>query len=587
MKPKFGKIKLDNPLIIESDRAVCVEVDHPRYEEIREQLCRFAELEKSPEKLHTYRISSISIWNAASLGIDVSEILTFLNNNSRYPLPKTVSDRIHTWHRRYGAIGLEKITKGAFAGNLAVTARDAGVFAEARKLKGIESFIIGELQNGFVIHEDHRGLLKQFLTDAEFPVEDVAGYVDGAPLELKLRSSTRAGRAFAIRKYQKEAVDAFYAEGSVRGGSGVVVLPCGAGKTVVGLATMEKLKTCTLVLTTSSAAVHQWRGEILDKTTLDASEVGEYTGEKKDLKPVTVTTYQMLTYRRSKTGPFKHFSIFEERDWGLVIYDEVHLLPAPVFSITAGLQARRRMGLTATLVREDGQETRVFSLIGPKRYEAPWRVLERQGFIATAHCKEVRVPLDAATGREYAASGRREQFRVASENPSKLTTVRYLLNLHCKDHTLILGQYLDQLHQFSKDLNAPLITGATPNDVREQLYAEFRAGRIPVLIVSKVGNFAIDLPDANVAIQISGTFGSRQEEAQRLGRVLRPKTDGRPAIFYSVVSADSREREFAEKRERFLTEQGYTYEIVDSEKLLSNGAAGMNTTNVTTKGVVA
>jgi DNA excision repair protein ERCC-3 len=579
------------PLIIESDRAVCVEVDHPRYEEVREQLCRFAELEKSPGKLHTYRISAISIWNAAALGARVEDILKFLEDNSRYPLPAAVRDRITTWHRRYGSLTLEKIIRGPGAGMLALVARDEGVFGEAMKLKEIHAFVGGPLgasgaRHGFIVDPAHRGALKQFLTEHEFPVEDVAGYVDGAPLELSFRTTTRAGRPFALRKYQIDAIDAFHAGGSSKGGSGVVVLPCGAGKTVVGMAAMERLHTCTLVLTTSAAAVHQWRDEILDKTTLGPGDVGEYTGAKKDLKPVTVTTYQMLTYRRSKTGPFKHFNIFEERDWGLVIYDEVHLLPAPVFSLTAGLQARRRLGLTATLVREDGKESNVFSLIGPKRYEAPWRALERQGYIAAAHCKEVRVPMPAATEREYAASPRREQFRVASENPAKLQVISHLLGRHAGDHVLILGQFLDQLHLLSRELAAPLITGATPNDERERLYVDFRAGRVPVLIVSKVGNFAIDLPDANVAIQVSGTFGSRQEEAQRLGRVLRPKADGRPALFYAIVTADSRDREFAEKRERFLTEQGYTYEIVESEKLLSENTFGMHGTS-SKKGVVA
>lgn len=582
--PRF---QLDNPLIIESDRSVCVEVDHPRYEEVRDQLARFAELEKSPEKLHTYRISPISIWNAAALGVKDTDILKFLEDNSRYPLPKSVREKVSMWHRRYGALALEKVTSGPHAGKIALIGRDPELYQEARKKKGVAEYVKAELACGFIIDSGARGAIKQLLTEWEFPVEDVAGYVDGAPLEFKFRKTTRAGAEFNLRKYQIEAADAFHAQGTTRGGSGLVVLPCGSGKTVVGLAAMERCQTHTLILTTSSAAVHQWCSEILDKTSLGARDVGEFTGERKDLRAVTVTTYQMLTYRRNRNDPFLHFNIFDDRDWGLVIYDEVHLLPAPVFSVTAGLQARRRLGLTATLVREDGQESRVFSLIGPKRYEAPWRSLERQGFIATAVCREVRVPLDAGTGREYAAAAKRDQFRIAAENGAKLNVIRELLARHRNDLVLIIGQYLEQLHLLASELKAPLITGNTPNDEREKLYSDFRSGRISVLIVSKVGNFAIDLPDANIAIQVSGTFGSRQEEAQRLGRVLRPKSDGRPAVFYTIVSADTREREFAEKRERFLTEQGYTYEILEAEKLFAEGAAGPGNSMNSQKGVVA
>jgi DNA excision repair protein ERCC-3 len=559
-----------NPLIVESDRAVLVEVDHPRYDEVRERLLQFAELEKSPERIHTYRITPISIWNAAALGVGVDTILTFLETNSRYPLPKRVREKVAAWHGRYGALILDRLASGPHKGRLAITARDAAVLAALRASKGLGDWACQELENGFLVEEDQRGLVKQALTDLEYPVEDVAGYVQGAPLEVRLRARTRSGRAFDVRDYQREAVDHFHAGGSARGGSGVIVLPCGAGKTIVGLAAMSRLSVQTLVLTTSAAAVHQWRAELLDRTHLDASDVGEYTGEHKDLRPVTITTYQMLTYRRHRDGGFRHFGIFDGRDWGLVIYDEVHLLPAPVFSITAGLQARRRLGLTATLVREDGQESRVFSLIGPKRYEAPWRKLEKQGFIAAAVCREVRIPMDAPTAAAYAAASRRDQFRIASENPVKHAFVKRLVAGHPHDHTLVLGQYLDQLHALARELGAPLITGNTPNETRETLYAEFRRGAIPVLIVSKVGNFAIDLPDANIAIQVSGTFGSRQEEAQRLGRILRPKVDGRPALFYAVVSADTRECEFAEKRERFLTEQGYSYEIVEESAVESS-----------------
>jgi len=562
------EIRLENPLIVQSDRTVLVEVDHPRYEEVRDRLGRFAELEKSPEHLHTYRISPISIWNAAALGTPLDEILGFLQSQARYPVPRSISEEVTLWHRRYGALALERIHSGEHAGDLLLVARNDEIHEEIRKRRAALKLLIdSEQPRAHRVREDDRGAVKQLLTELGFPVEDLAGYRDGARLEFTLRDTTQTGKPFGLREYQRDAVDAFHAQGSARGGSGVVVLPCGAGKTVIGLGAMERLRTCTLILTTSAAAVHQWRAEILDKTSLRPEEVGEFTGERKDLRPVTVTTYQMLTYRRSKTGPFQHFAIFGDRDWGLVIYDEVHLLPAPVFSVTAGLQARRRLGLTATLVREDGQESRVFSLIGPKRYALPWKVLERQGFIATALCREVRVPLELSVARDYTDADKREQFRIASENPAKLDTVRRLLARHSRDHVLILGQYLDQLHELSRRIGAPLITGATPNEEREQLYGAFRRGENPVLVISKVGNFAIDLPDANVAIQVSGTFGSRQEEAQRLGRVLRPKPDGRPALFYTIVSGDTREREFAEKRERFLTEQGYTYEILEASHL--------------------
>lgn len=566
-------LRPENPLIVQGDRSIVVEVDHPRYAEVRDRLARFAELEKSPEHLHTYRLSPISIWNAAALGISAAEIQSFLEANARYPLPKSLADELARWHARYGSLALERVASGPKAGQLALVGRDPAVLAEVCAQKSVAAFSRGAVDGGFLLDDVNRGVIKQVLIDLGYPVEDLAGYLEGARLETGLRSETATGREFSLRGYQREAADVFYAGGSARGGSGVIVLPCGSGKTIVGLGVMATLSTDTLILTTNTAAVHQWRTEILDKTTLRAQDVGEYTGETKDLRPVTVTTYQMLTYRRDRSGPFQHFGIFGQRDWGLVIYDEVHLLPAPVFSVTASLQARRRLGLTATLVREDGQESRVFSLIGPKRYDVPWKVLERQGFIATAICREIRVPMDSAGAGVYAASGARAKFRVASENGRKLEVVEALLARHRGDHVLILGQYLDQIRGMAAALGAPLITGATPNDEREQLYAAFRAGTIPVLVVSKVGNFAIDLPDANVAIQVSGTFGSRQEEAQRLGRILRPKPDGRPAVFYAVVTGDTREREFAEKRQRFLTEQGYSYEILDAEHLLAQGGA--------------
>ena len=381
-------------------------------------------------------------------------------------------------------------------------------------------------------------------------------------------------RPFALRDYQRAAAEAFHAGGSDRGGCGVVVLPCGAGKTVVGIAAMHLLQTNTLVLTTNTVAVRQWCREILDKTDLRAEQVGEYTGEQKEIRPVTVATYQILTHRKGKLDAFTHLDLFDKGGFGLIVYDEVHLLPAPVFRATAGIQARRRLGLTATLVREDGRADEVFSLIGPKRYEVPWKLLERQGFLAVARCFEVRVPLPAAPAEAYAAAGARTQIRIAADNPGKLDLVGALLRRHAGDRVLVIGQYLEQLQQLAQRHELPLMTGQTPQAERDRLYAAFRAGEVPRLVVSKIGNFAVDLPDANVAIEVSGTFGSRQEEAQRLGRILRPKADGRPASFYSLVSADTREQEFARKRQLFLTEQGYAYEILQADDLLADAAEG-------------
>ncbi|HUR26781.1 MAG TPA: DNA repair helicase XPB, partial [Planctomycetota bacterium] len=409
-----------------------------------------------------------------------------------------------------------------------------------------------------------RGSIKQALIKIGFPVDDRGGYVQGDAFAIALREKTRGGRTFAPRAYQRNAAAAFLAGGTVLGGSGVIVLPCGAGKTVVGLEVMSLVGEKTLILTTNTVAVHQWREEILDKTKLKDADVALYTGDHKQVAPVTITTYQMLTWRRNKTDAFEHFSLFSRENWGLVIYDEVHLLPAPVFRVTADLQARRRLGLTATLVREDGKEDEVFCLIGPKRYDVPWKVLESQGFIAAATCIEVRVPLPASQKPIYAAASARSKFRVASENPLKLHVIEHLLEKHPHSHVLIIGQYIDQLNHLARHLKVPLITGKTPNAERNELYESFRAGRLPVLLVSKVGNFAVDLPEANVAIQVSGTFGSRQEEAQRLGRILRPKADGSAAVFYSVVTLSSRDQEFAEKRQLFLTEQGYAYEIIEA-----------------------
>jgi len=548
-----------NPLIVQGDRTVLVEVANDRYEEARDHLARFAELVKSPEYIHTYRITPLSLWNAAAAGLDADFIVRVLEEYSKYDVPAHVVADVRDYVARYGRLRLEQRD-----GDLVLVSTDKPLLIEVWHHRRIRPFLIRPLDDlTLLVDPAQRGRVKQALVEFGFPAEDLAGYAAGAPLTVRLRATARSGQPFRLRRYQQEAVEVFYAGGSARGGSGVVVLPCGAGKTMVGLGAMDKLQTATLILTTSTLAVRQWLDELADKTTLSPAEMGEYTGLRKEIQPVTVTTYQILTYRprREETGGFPHLALFNERDWGLIIYDEVHLLPAPVFRITAEIQARRRLGLTATLVREDGRESDVFSLIGPKKYDLPWKDLEKQGWIAPAECHEIRLELDQARRMEYALAEPREKYRIAAENPRKLEVLRRLVARHADDHVLIIGQYLEQLRAAATMLDAPLITGQTSVPERERLFAAFRAGQVRLLVVSRVANFAIDLPDANVAIQISGTFGSRQEEAQRLGRILRPKRNGQPAHFYTLVTRDTRDQEFAAQRQLFLTEQGYRYTI--------------------------
>ncbi|NLC59594.1 MAG: DEAD/DEAH box helicase [Armatimonadetes bacterium] len=546
-----------NPIIVQSDRSVLLEVDCPLYEEARDGLAQFAELVKSPEHIHTYRITPLSLWNAAAAGMPASEMIAVLQRYGKYDLPETVRQEILESVGRYGLL---KLTQGD--DSLLLTAADDLLLDEILSYDGPRPFLGSRLDRHTVrVHPMHRGLLKQALIKLGYPVEDLAGYVTGDPLALRLGERTRSGEPFALRRYQHQAVDAFYAGGSARGGSGVVVLPCGAGKTLVGLGAMEKVGAHTLIVATNTVAVRQWIHEILERTNLRPDEVGEYTGDQKEIRPVTVTTYQALTYRRRKDAEFEHLRLFHERNWGLIIYDEVHLLPAPVFRVTAEIQARRRLGLTATLVREDGREDDVFSLIGPKKHDVPWRELERQGWIAQALCYELRVPLPEERRRAYALAPMKDKYRIAAENPLKIRLAEQLVERHRHDQVLIIGQYLEQLEEIRQHFGAPLITGKTPNREREQLYERFRTGELKLLIVSKVANFSIDLPDANVAIQVSGTFGSRQEEAQRLGRILRPKTNTAPARFYTLVTHNTRDQEFANNRQLFLTEQGYQYNI--------------------------
>jgi DNA excision repair protein ERCC-3 len=560
-----------NPLIVQGDRSVLVEVDNPRYAEARDALAPFAELEKSPEHIHTYRLTSLSLWNAAAAGLTAEAMIDVLSRFSKFPLPSNLAPDIAELVSRYGRVKLERADRTNEAGTpfLRLICKDAPLLEELARQPKVRQYLKERLDaDSFLIEPAHRGVLKQALIGVGYPAEDLAGYTEGAALPINLRVVMRAGLPFTVRDYQREAAAIFYAGGDVRGGSGVIVLPCGAGKTIVGIAAMALMNRSTLVLTTGITAVKQWHREILDKTDLTEDQVAEYTGETKDIAPVTLATYQILTHRNEKTEEYTHFQLFDKRDWGLIIYDEVHLLPAPVFRVTAHIQARRRLGLTATLVREDGREADVFSLIGPKKYDVPWRELETRGWIAEATCTEIRIAMADALRMEYAVAEWRNKYRIASENPGKDDVVAQLLERYRTSRVLIIGQYLHQLRELRKRFNIPLITGQTPQSEREELYNQFRSGAVRQLILSKVGNFALDLPDANVLIQVSGTFGSRQEEAQRLGRILRPKSGGEVAHFYSLVSRDTREQDFAHHRQLFLTEQGYSYQIVDGGELV-------------------
>jgi len=605
-----------NPFIVQSDRSVLVEVDNPKYAAARDALAPFAELEKSPEHIHTYRISNLSLWNAAAAGFTAEQMVAVLQKYTKFPIPQTLPGDLAETVSRYGRVRLERAEEG----KLRLVCRDKPLLEELSRQKKLKEYLGVRIDDlSFSIDPAHRGILKQTLISVGYPAEDLAGYTEGAALPTQLREIARSGIPFHVRDYQRDAADVFYAGGDVRGGSGVIVLPCGAGKTIVGITAMALLQKSTLVLTTSVTAVKQWRREIIDKTNLTEDDVKEYTGDTKEIGAVTVATYQIITYRPGKKrkknkpkpseddiedddeeedepmpeptmeelegedepeargkrrGPgspdeYPHFGLFDKQDWGLIIYDEVHLLPAPVFRVTAQIQARRRLGLTATLIREDQREGDVFTLIGPKKYDVPWRELESKGWIASASCTEIRVSLpDDRLRMEYAVADWRHKYRLASENPVKDEVVAELLNRYHDQRVIVIGQYLSQLRTMAKRFNIPLITGSTPNVERELLYNQFRSGEVRHLVLSKVGNFAIDLPDANVLIQISGTFGSRQEEAQRLGRVLRPKGAGGEANFYTVVTRDTRELDFAHHRQMFLTEQGYSYAIVDEREIL-------------------
>jgi DNA excision repair protein ERCC-3 len=543
----------DGPLIVQSDKTLLLEVDHPAAAEARAAIAPFAELERAPEHVHTYRVTPLALWNARAAGHDAEQVVDALVRFSRYAVPQPLLVDVVDTMGRYGRL---QLTQSPVHG-LVLVAHDRAVLAEVLRHRRIAPLLGAQIGDDIVVvHPSERGNLKQALLKIGWPAEDLAGYVDGEAHPIDLRQD-----GWTLRDYQRQAVEGFWA-----GGSGVVVLPCGAGKTLVGAAAMAEAKATTLILVTNTVAGRQWKRELIARTSLTEDEIGEYSGERKEIRPVTIATYQVMT-RKSK-GEYRHLELFDSRDWGLVIYDEVHLLPAPVFRMTADLQSRRRLGLTATLVREDGREGDVFSLIGPKRYDAPWRDIEQQGWIAPAECIEVRVTLTEAERMGYAVADAEERYRMASTAHTKINVVKAILDRHPGEPTLVIGAYLDQLDELGEALDCPVIQGSTRNKEREALFDAFRRGEVPRLVVSKVANFSVDLPEASVAVQVSGTFGSRQEEAQRLGRLLRPKGDGRQAWFYSVVSRDTIDTEYAAHRQRFLAEQGYAYRIVDADDLL-------------------
>ncbi|MFA7265718.1 MAG: DNA repair helicase XPB [Candidatus Nanopelagicales bacterium] len=542
----------DGPLIVQSDKTLLLEIDHELAEDARKEIAPFAELERAPEHIHTYRLTPLGLWNARAAGHDAEGVIDTLLRYSRYAVPHALLVDIADTMEKYGRLRLVDDP----VNGLVMVSNDLSVLEEVLRSKRTAGMFGDRIDDlTIAVHPSERGHLKQSLLKIGWPAEDLAGYVDGEAHDIDL-----AEDGWTLRDYQRQAAEGFW-----HGGSGVVVLPCGAGKTIVGAAAMSMAKATTLILVTSTVSARQWRDELIRRTSLTDDEIGEYSGARKDVRPVTIATYQVLTSRRK--GVYPHLDLFDTRDWGLIIYDEVHLLPAPVFRFTADLQARRRLGLTATLVREDGNETEVFSLIGPKRYDAPWREIEAQGWIAPADCVEVRVSMPDSDRLAYATAEQQDRYRLAATAKEKIPVVKRLLAKHQGEPTLVIGQYLDQLADLAEELQCPVITGETKLKERQSLYDQFRHGDLPVLIVSKVANFSIDLPDASVAIQVSGSFGSRQEEAQRLGRILRPKSDGRTAHFYTIVVRDTVDAEFAANRQRFLAEQGYPYRILDAEDL--------------------
>ena len=586
-------MQYENPLIVQGDRTILLDVHAPLANECRNELIPFAELERSPEHLHTYRLTPLSLWNAASAGFTAEDAVSVLKKYAKYDIPQSVCVWIKEVSGRFGMVRIipgpkevvplsgdffsEEQKKVVPEQYLYLVVKNEKIFLELGAIKSFQALLTpckidfsvpslpqdlteNEKKFSFILKLTDRGTVKQLLLKYMWPCKDEVPLEDGESLQINLRDVTKSGKKFEIRGYQKDAAQALIGDKGPGTGFGTIVLPCGAGKTIVGMQIMQMLKTNTLIITTNISAVHQWINELLDKTDLQAEQIAEYTGESKTIKPVTVATYQILTWRPEKDGPYPHFSIFRERKWGLIIYDEVHTLPAPVFRVAAELQTVRRVGLTATLVREDGLEGFVFSLVGPKRFDVPWKELEHSGWISEAECVEVRLDLPSDKEIQYAVASQREKYRIASENPVKDSVVLQLVNRLSEDKILVIGQYLSQLEKLSSLLSAPIINGKTPNSERDRIYNQFRNGEIKVLVVSKVANFAIDLPDASVAIQVSGTFGSRQEEAQRLGRILRPKD--RTSRFFTLITRNTVEEEFGSNRQKFLAEQGYSYKII-------------------------
>ena len=586
-------MQYENPLIVQGDRTILLDVHAPLANECRNELIPFAELERSPKHLHTYRLTPLSLWNAASAGFTAEDAVSVLKKYAKYDIPQSVCVWIKEVSDRFGMVRIipgpkevvplsgdffsEEQKKVVPEQYLYLVVKNEKIFLELGAIKSFQTLLTpckidfsvpslpqdlteNEKKFSFILKLTDRGTVKQLLLKYMWPCKDEVPLEDGESLQINLRDVTKSGKKFEIRGYQKDAAQALIGDKGPGTGFGTIVLPCGAGKTIVGMQIMQMLKTNTLIITTNISAVHQWINELLDKTDLQAEQIAEYTGESKTIKPVTVATYQILTWRPEKDGPYPHFSIFRERKWGLIIYDEVHTLPAPVFRVAAELQTVRRVGLTATLVREDGLEGFVFSLVGPKRFDVPWKELEHSGWISEAECVEVRLDLPSDKEIQYAVASQREKYRIASENPVKDSVVLQLVNRLSEDKILVIGQYLSQLEKLSSLLSAPIITGKTPNSERDRIYNQFRNGEIKVLVVSKVANFAIDLPDASVAIQVSGTFGSRQEEAQRLGRILRPKD--RTSRFFTLITRNTVEEEFGSNRQKFLAEQGYSYKII-------------------------
>lgn len=570
-------MQYDNPLIVQGDRTLLLDVHAPLADECRNALIPFAELEKSPEHLHTYKLTPLSLWNAASAGFSAEDGVNVLQKYARYDVPSSVVSWMKEVASRFGVLRMVPAYEKDGENYLYLVCSSDFAFKEISRSKDAKNYLAPclydetlvaekieisdkEKQNCFILKLTDRGTVKQSLLRLAWPVKDEVQLRDGEPLEFSLRETTSKGVPLVIRDYQKKSAQALVGNKGPGTGFGTIVLPCGAGKTIVGMEVMNLLKTSTLIITTNISAVHQWIDELLDKSNLTRDDIAEYSGESKTIKPVTVATYQVLTWRPDKEGPYPHFSIFHQRPWGLIIYDEVHMLPAPVFRVVAELQAVRRVGLTATLVREDGCEGYVFSLVGPKRYDVPWKELEQDGWIAEAECIEVRLDLPYASELDYAVAEPRAKHRLASENPEKIHVTEEIIKRYPEDKILVIGQYIDQLQKIAELLKAPIITGKTPNGERDKIYADFRSGKIRVLVVSKVANFAIDLPDASLAIQVSGTFGSRQEEAQRLGRILRPKE--RKARFFTLITRKTVEEEFGSNRQKFLAEQGYAYRII-------------------------